>query len=126
MLMLTDRSKSYGDETVILRVGIKRIPFKVSKSLLVAKSKYFERCFNGHFAEASQKEFVLKNTYSGIFRVVLNWMDTGRLSYGDGESSMSLQNELHDEAIERDVKDGLWHAFEESDAPGLTLSLIHI
>ncbi|GAB7346569.1 hypothetical protein MBLNU457_5760t1 [Dothideomycetes sp. NU457] len=90
------------DETITLKVGPKKTPFYVSKALLASKSKYFDRCLNGGFAETRQKEFFLPDIYCAIFEIVLTWINTGLLEHEPDEDEFrDLLGDLDAEIQER-------------------------
>lgn len=68
-------SEEHSDVTLV--IGNTKIP--AHKTILSARSSYFQRLFCGGFAEASQTEIVL-NVPLKSFKLVLGYIYTGRIS----------------------------------------------
>jgi hypothetical protein len=68
--------RRWGTEWITVYVGPKRREFKLHKLLVCTKSPYFDKCFNGNFAEAETAECCFPEDDSSAFEVFMNYLYT--------------------------------------------------
>jgi BTB/POZ domain len=71
--------RRWGTEWITVYVGPERREFKLHKLLVCTKSPYFDKCFNGNFAEAKTAECRFPEDDSSAFEIFMNYLYTGQV-----------------------------------------------
>ncbi|KAH0292958.1 hypothetical protein M436DRAFT_78351 [Aureobasidium namibiae CBS 147.97] len=75
------RKLLYDTPMVTIEVGAEKEHFVVHKSILCAKSSYFDRALSGSFQEAITRFFQLPDISPVLFRIFVAWLYYGDLGY---------------------------------------------
>ena len=83
-------------DIVEVRVGEKKKPFQVHKSVLCNSAQYFQAALNGNFAESRTQILELVEDNAEIFEHFLVWLYTGQIIPGfqAGDDGVSAQEVL--------------------------------
>ena len=71
--------------TVIIKVGVEKVPFTVHKSILCKVSPYFRAALDGGFKEAHENELDLPEDEPVAFKHFLLWLYTDRILSKDAK-----------------------------------------
>jgi hypothetical protein len=77
--LTSTHGRRWGTEWITVYVGPKRHEFKIHKLLVCTKSPYFDKCFNGNFAEAETAECCFPEDDSSAFEIFMNYLYTGQV-----------------------------------------------
>jgi len=95
-------------DMVTLKVGHQKKEFRVHRDLLMSKSEYFAKAFNGAWEESSSKVAELEDSDPVVVSIVVAWLYTGQVHYvAEAQETTTTSHRLDNRSLEppRDPKD---------------------
>ncbi|THY33022.1 hypothetical protein D6D01_02392 [Aureobasidium pullulans] len=98
---------------ITVRVGPKRQKFCIHKGVLCSNSEYFTKALSGQFKEAKTNIIELDDINVMLFKILVAWLYTGKLTYESSDQDVSARNEF--EELVTELEDSYTNAAAEDE-----------